>query len=86
MAAIWRSLLQQMMLADFANRARLRAFLPDLLDEANLGTDRQTIEGIVKNAVAMEIDLAAVGGLDETIIIAGHEFRHAPMVLRLHAA
>ena len=71
-----------MMFADFANRARLRAFLPEFLDEANFGTDCQTIERIVENAVAMEIDLAAVGGLDEAIIVTGHEFRHAAMVLR----
>ena len=54
-----------MMFADFANRARLRAFLPEFLNEADFGTDCQTIESIVENAVAMEIDLAAVGSLDE---------------------
>jgi len=51
--------------ADQANRARLRAFLSDLLDETNLGANCQAVERIVKNAVAMEIDFAAVGGLDE---------------------
>jgi hypothetical protein len=73
-------ILKQMVFADQANRARLRAFLPYLFYETNLGADRQTIEGIVKNTVAMEIDLAAVGGLDETIIVTGHELRHAAMV------
>src|ERR1019366_4879846 len=71
-----------MVFADLANRASLRAFLPYLFYEADLGVDRQTIEGIVENAVAMEIDLAAVGGLDEAIIVTGHKFRHAAMVLR----
>src|SRR5208282_5892650 len=71
-----------MMFADFVNRARLRAFLPEFLDEADFGTDCQTIESIVENAVAVEIDLAAVGSLDEAIVVTGHEFRHAAMVLR----
>ena len=71
-----------MVFADLANRASLRAFLPYLFYEADLGVDRQTIEGIVENAVAMEIDLAAVGGLDEPIIVTGQELRHAAMVLR----
>jgi hypothetical protein len=70
-----------MVFANLANGARLLALLPHLLDEANLGPDRQAIEGIVKNAVAMEIDLAAVGGLDKFIIVTGHELRHAAVVL-----
>ena len=70
-----------MVFADQANRARLRAFLSYLLDEANLGPGHQTIEGVVKDTVAMEIDLAAVGGLDEPVIVTGHEFRHEAMVL-----
>ena len=43
-----------MMFADQANRARLRAFLSHLLDEANLGADHQTIKGIVENTVATD--------------------------------
>ena len=57
-------------------------FSPISSTKRNFGTDRQTIESIVENTVAMEIDLAAVGGLDEAIIVTGHEFRHAAMVLR----
>jgi hypothetical protein len=71
-----------MVFADLANGARLRALLSHLFYEVDLGADRQTIEGIVENAVAMEIDLAAVGGLDEPIVVASHEFRHTAMVLR----
>ncbi len=37
------------------------AFLPEFLDEADFGTDCQTIESIIEYAVAMEIDLVAVG-------------------------
>jgi hypothetical protein len=63
-----------MAFADQANRACLRAFLPYLLDEANLAANRQLVEGVVENAVPMEIDLTAVGGFDESIIVTGHEF------------
>jgi hypothetical protein len=68
-----------MMFAYFVNRARLRAFLPEFLDKADFGTDCQTIESIVENAVAMETDLVAVGSLDEATGVTGHEFRHAAM-------
>jgi hypothetical protein len=43
-----------MAFADQANRACLRAFLPYLLDEANLAANRQLVEGVVENAVPME--------------------------------
>ena len=55
-----------MVFADDANRAGLCALIPHLLDEANFGIDVQSIEGVVENAVAVEIDLAAVGGFDES--------------------
>ncbi len=41
----------------------------------------QAIERIVKNAVAMEIDLPAVGCLDKPAILVGEEFRHVAVVL-----
>jgi hypothetical protein len=44
---------KQMVFAYLANRACLRAFLPDLLNEANLGADPQAIEAVVKDAVAI---------------------------------
>jgi hypothetical protein len=55
-----------MAFADQANRACLRAFLPYLLDEANLAANRQLVEGVVENAVPMEIDLTAVGANFDT--------------------
>ena len=74
-------LLLKMVFADKANCAGLRAFVSHLLDEADFGTDCQTVEGVIENAVAMKIDLAAIGGFDESVILSGEEFRHMAMVL-----
>jgi hypothetical protein len=47
-------------LVDEPHRARLRAFLARLLEEAKLGADRETVEGVVEDIVAMEM-FPAVG-------------------------
>ena len=36
--------------------------LSHLLDEPNFGTDRQMVEGVIENTVAVKKDLAAIGG------------------------
>ena len=64
----------------------LRAFLPHLLYEADLGPDRQMLEGIVENTVAVEVHFTAVGGFDKSIPLAGHKFRYMAMVFRFIAA
>jgi hypothetical protein len=71
-----------MMFADQANGAGLLPFLACFRDKPNIGADLQTVERIVENAVAMEIDFTSIGRLDEPIVFARQELRHAAMFLR----
>ena len=48
----------------------------------DLGPDRQMLEGIVENTVAVEVHFTAVGGFDKSIPLAGHKFRYMAMVFR----
>jgi len=50
----------------------------------DLGPDRQMLEGIVENTVAVEVHFTAVGGFDKSIPLAGHKFRYMAMVFPLH--
>ena len=59
----------EVMLADQANGARLRALLAVLLDEADFRTDAQAGEAAVEHSIAMKIDFAAVRRLDEAAIV-----------------
>ena len=52
----------------------------------DLGPDRQMLEGIVENTVAVEVHFTAVGGFDKSIPLAGHKFRYMAMVFRFIAA
>jgi hypothetical protein len=69
-----------MVFSDDAHRARLRTLLSHLLDEPDFGTDRQTVEGVIENTIAVEKDLAAIGGFNEPVILSGEEFRHTAMI------
>jgi hypothetical protein len=79
----------QMMFADQADRRRLSALLAYFCNEPDLVTDGETLEGIIENAFAVEIDFTAIVRLDEPIILADKEFRDAAMIfdrMRLHIA
>ena len=69
-----------MVFADHANGAGLRALFSHLLDKANFGTDGQPVKGVIENAVAVKIDLAAISCFDEAAILLGEEFRHMAMI------
>jgi hypothetical protein len=77
--------LNQMVLTHQTNRVGLRAFVPHLLYEADLGRDCQMLEGIVANTVAVEVHFTAIGGFDKSIPLAG-QFRYMAMVFRFIAA
>lgn len=68
---------------DQSHRARLRTFLADFIDEAHGRTDLEPVECPVKNAVAMEVDLAPIGRFDEAIALVAPQFRHATLAVRL---
>jgi len=74
-----------MVLTHQTNRVGLRAFVPHLLYEADLGRDCQMLEGIVANTVAVEVHFTAIGGFDKSIPLAG-QFRYMAMVFRFIAA
>jgi len=60
-----------MLLGSFASDdregARLRTFITLLLGKAHRSSRRQIVEMLTEDAVAMEIDLAAISCLEETV-------------------
>jgi len=62
-----------MVFADDANRPGLCPLSPIFLYEANVRADAQGVDGVVKNAVAVEADFAATGGFNESAILTGDE-------------
>ena len=63
------------MLAERDHGARLRAFgaLRLLRDKTHLVADGELVETAIRDAVAVEIDLAAVRGRDEAAILLGEQ-------------
>ena len=59
--------------------ARLRALLPCLLSETDFGSNLEPIEGIVENAIAMEIKIAPVLRLEEAVAFVLEELDDPPM-------
>jgi hypothetical protein len=55
--------------ADDAHRAGLRALLAGLLGESDFRSHLKPVEGAVEDAVLVEIDLAAIGGLEKTVAL-----------------
>lgn len=55
--------------ADDAYRAGLRALLSRLLGESDFRPHLKPVEGAVEDAVLVEIDLAAIGGLEKTVAL-----------------
>ena len=70
------------MLAERGHRARLRTLgaLGMLRDKAHLVTDGERFEPTVHDAIAVEIDLAAIGTQDEAATLLGQQPRDPPMV------
>jgi hypothetical protein len=70
------------MLAERDHGARLRAFgtFGMLRDKTHFIADRELVEPAIRDAVAVEIDLVAVGALDKAAILLGEEPRDPPMV------
>jgi len=62
------------------HRACLWTLLSHLFDEPNFGTDRQTVERVIESTIAVEKDLAAIGGFNEPVILSGEEFRHTAVI------
>jgi hypothetical protein len=52
-----------MVISGQADRARLRAFFTDLLNDAYLRTDSQALERIAENAIAVKVNRAPIGCL-----------------------
>ena len=71
-----------MMLAERDHRTRLRTLgaLGMLRDKAHLVTDGEHFEPAAHDALAVEIDLAAIGTQDEAAILLGQQPRDPPMV------
>jgi putative FmdB family regulatory protein len=61
------------LLADDFNRAGLRALLPGLLRESDFRSHSKPAEGTVEDAVFVEVDLAAIGGLEKTVALVFEE-------------
>ena len=70
------------MLAERDHGARLRAFgtLSMLRDKAHFVADRELVKPAVSDAVAVEIDLVAVGAQDKATILLGEEPHDPPVV------
>ncbi|HZZ62865.1 MAG TPA: hypothetical protein VFE63_17160 [Roseiarcus sp.] len=68
------------MLADEADRARLRALYALFLDEADFRADRQPAEGPIKHRIAVKIDFSTVRRFDEAALVAPEKLRDAAMV------
>src|SRR5579875_34498 len=61
--------------------ASLGAFLPLLLNEDYFGPNLQTLKGLMHDAVTVEVNLPAVGCLDEAIALSREKLAH-PAVRR----
>jgi hypothetical protein len=70
------------MLAERDYGARLRAFraFGMLRDKTHFIADRELVEPAIRDAVPVEIDLVAVGALDEAAILLGEKPRDPPVV------
>src|SRR6516162_11637123 len=66
---------RQVMLAKRDHGARLRAFraLGTLSDETYLIAESELVEPAIRDAVAVEIDLVAIGAQDEATILLGEK-------------
>ena len=73
---------RQVMFAERNHGTRLWALgtLGMLRDETHFVSDRKLVEATIRDAVAMEIDLVAVGAQDETAILLGEEARDPPVI------
>ncbi len=69
------------MLADKMNGARLGSLVAFAFGDgdANLVADLEFVESDVDDAVAVEINLASVGGLDEAVTLFGEKLAHPAM-------
>jgi len=65
--------------ADDFDGARLRALLPCLLGETDFRSNLESIEGIVEDAIAMEIKIPAVLCLEEAVPFVLEELDDPPM-------
>lgn len=79
------------MLAERNHGARLRTpgAFGFLNDKANFVADFELIEAAIRDAVAVEIDFAAVGRRDEAVILLGDQTRDAAVVrdrMQFHVA
>jgi hypothetical protein len=72
-----------MVLADWAHERRLRAFVSDGFGKPHFLPQLETVELIVGDAVAVEVDLAAIGGGNEAVISLWNERANGAMRLRL---
>ena len=64
----------------------LWTLLSHLLDEPNFGTDRQMVEGVIENTIAVEKNLAAIGGFNEPVYLLQRGISPHGRDLPLHAA
>ncbi len=71
-----------MVLTEQNHRARLRSFgaLGMLRDKPHLVANLKLVEGVIDDAVAMEIDLLAISADDEAAILLAQEASDAPVV------
>ena len=69
------------MLADEADRARLRTLHALFLDEADLRTDGQPVEGPIEHRIAMKIDFSTVCRFNEAALVATEKLRYSAMVV-----
>src|SRR6185295_15469151 len=56
--------------------ARLRALVAVLFREAHLRSDRQLVERLAEDAVAMKVDFATVARFEEPVAAVPEELRH----------
>lgn len=70
-----------MVLADDVNGARLGTLVAFIFGngDANFTADLEFVECNIDDAVAVEINLAAVGGLDEAVTLLGEKLGHPAM-------
>ena len=69
------------MLADGNDGARLGPLLAfsRMEGEPDLFADRQLLEAAIGNGIAMEVDLRAIGRVDEAVVLFGDETGDAAM-------
>ena len=73
---------REMVFAERHHGTRLRASsaLGVLRDKANLVADGELVEPIIGDAVAVEVELGAIGGQDEAAILLGEQVRDPTVV------